>query len=170
MPQMTLVALMRQPLRAEYCRAHIEENEIADVIVVTLSAANLPVGYFGDDATLISLTEGAKPGASSSVHGIWLELRESLIAWSRSGTRASLVAGNLARRVRRGWLRAMSSIRSRPTIDTEASLDRSSASLMKALNEIHRNTPITRIVVFDLFDLPVALDFATAHDVEVTVR
>jgi len=38
------------------------------------------------------------------------------------------------------------------------------------LQREHGSRPIDRLVVFDVFDLPVALIFAEDHDIELLVR
>ena len=96
----------------------------------------------------------------------------SVLAKARSGSafgRALEKAAKLVARRFRSLSRAMPVRRPgrAPTLD-ETTV-RSSQMYLRLVDE-HRRSPIDRFVIFDVFDLPVALAFARDHGIEVLVR
>jgi len=106
-----------------------------------------------------------------AAHLVRTRVLRSALEKARSGSKVG--AGiertfkQLARRLRSLDGISPSRRRRAPQIDP-ASL-RSSALYLR-LEDEHRHSPIDRIVVFDVFDLPVALAFTETHDIEVLVR
>ncbi len=70
-------------------------------------------------------------------------------------------------RLARGVRRPDAAVTTGPPID-EGAIRGSEMYLV--LEDQHRHSPIDRLIVFDVFDLPVALTFARDHDIEVFVR
>lgn len=96
----------------------------------------------------------------------------SVLAKARSGSAFGRALEKAAKLVARRLRSLSSSLPGRrpgraPTLD-ETSL-RSSQMYLRLVDE-HRRAPIDRLVLFDVFDLPVALAFARDQGIEVLVR
>lgn len=166
---MTLLAIMTQPMRAPYCRAYLARADFTRAIVLVgergvFTSDELPPRVeirFVDNKTIYG----------SSLTRVWARARGRLAGLSHSGSgpgrlvgRVGRAAERLARRVRRA-----SSPTTSPGKDARAR-PASYDPIAAELESIDRTHPITRIVVFDVFDLPSALEFASGRDIVVLVR
>ena len=96
----------------------------------------------------------------------------SVLAKARSGSafgRALETAAKLGARRFRSLSNPLSGRRPKRAPILDESTVRSSLMYLRLVDE-HRRAPIDRLVLFDVFDLPVALTFARDHGIEVLVR
>jgi hypothetical protein len=163
------VALISQTLRAAHCLAYLRPH-LEDVVVLTSDPSAFDES--GLEGSLRVVTVSPPPELLPSTRlteGRWYR---SVLRWARSG---SGLGRWLERTVKRLlWrLRYVDRIvvlrRSTRPRDIDPDTIRTSAMYTR-LAEEHGHTPIDRIVVFDVFDLPVALAFGDDHGVEVWVR
>lgn len=163
---MRRVAIISQSLRAKSCRTYLGseafdnlilttdvrpfwdlEREAADIVVLKSQPSELP------SAKLLNLLRRSKtPPEPHSGRARWVERAINRIVWRlRYLDRYTML--------RRSKARQGADHKSAPA-----------KLLFSELEEQQRRQPIHQIVVFDLFDLPVAVEFGQAYDVEVIVR
>lgn len=166
---MRRVVAISNPLRSDQCRLFIEGDTVEQVVVTRNSKpfADLALDNL-TSLVVLSATEGPQPitglarskgvgrlvsmaGPDSGL-GRWLARAVDRIAWRlRYFDRLLMVR----------------SARRRPQMESRQA---SHASLFTELEAQSRRGAIDQIVVFDLFDLPIATEFARRHDVEVLIR
>ena len=163
------VALISQTLRAAHCQAYLRAAETSQVVLTSDPSA---FETHALETTTRVVTVSPPPELLPSTRlaeGRWFR---SVLRWARSG---SPIGRWLERTVKRlVWrLRYLDRLvalrRSTRPREVDPGSIRTSA-MYRRLVEEHNETSIDRIVVFDVFDLPVALAFAEDHGVEVLVR
>lgn len=126
--------------------ADFEFARPTQVIAVDPPSELIPTTRLKGERIFRTALEKARAGSRL---GAWLERTIKRFAWRLRPT-ARLTPGRQAR-----------------LLDSKSI--RSSAMYLRLMEE-HSSSPIHRLVVFDVFDLPVALAFADDHNVEVLVR
>lgn len=171
---MTFVALLGQPLRADYCLAFLEGHPDLECVIVTSSGVSLQDHPDGSGVRVIGRDALAELAEVGEPQDYVERLRLRFVAWTRSGSKLGLTAGRVARSVQRLLRRFSFSQPPRPgpNIDHGANQDFPAAKqrLIEVLEVIDRDDPIESLVVFDLFDLPGAIEFAETRGIEVSVR
>ena len=166
---MRQVALISQTLRASHCHAWMDDGGGEPTILTSSPSVFsdfdfavpprvIPVSPLPEILTTTRLTgsrifqRALRKARVGSRSGAWLERTIKRFAW-RLRSLDQLVPS------RKGT----------PSPQIDADSIRASAMYVELQRE-HGSRPIDRLVVFDVFDLPVALIFAEDHDIELLVR
>lgn len=166
---MKLVAIISQALRASHCYAYLNRMDGERVILTSD-----PSAFDGFDlgATTRVVSVSPPPELLPSSRLIRARIFRSILDRARSGSR---LGRWLERTIKRfAWrLRYLDRFvlvlrRGQTREFTETSIPKS--ALYATLAEEHENGQIGQIVVFDVFDLPVALGFSEGHGVDLKVR
>lgn len=159
---------MTQPLRASHCAAYAR---VADAEVVIIAPDESPfVGTGLPERVQIRhpvLAHKALPTNSPAVG----KLRQRVIRWARGGSRAGMKFDQLMRSAQ--WrMRHVDRLASVKRLKTSQArnIAEMQAAIRRELEALHSISPISRIVVFDVFDLSTALAFGRANDIPVEVR
>lgn len=161
-----LVAIMTQPMRAPYCIAYLERMDFPETIVLT--------------GERVALTDHLPPRIevrvvdNRAVYGegsrrIWTHTRRALARWSRSGSKLGDLIGRIGRSIEQETRRLPFNPMSL-TMGRSEQVTGDLHPIVEQLESIGRTHHIDTIAVFDLFDLPPALDFAQGRDLDVLVR
>jgi hypothetical protein len=165
---MRVAALISQPLRANYCKAYLTGCDSA--VVLTSDPSAFDGHDLGQDTRVLGVSPPpelvpskqltgnrvfravVKRARQGSRWGRWLERTVKTFAWRlRFVDRVLLLAR-----------------RRRQAPSDPGSLE--SASMYQALLAEAAHERFDRLVVFDVFDLPVAIHFADDHSIDVLVR
>ena len=166
---MSSIAIISQTMRASHCRAFIVGGGSPWTILTSDPSAF--DGYeFSESVRIVAVSP--PPELVPSAQLTRSRIFRSILSWARSGSRLGRWLERTTKRL--AWhLRYFDRIvmlrRSRTTREMDDSALPSTALYMR-LEVEHAATPIDRIVVFDVFDLPVALAFGRAHGLKVLVR
>ncbi len=157
------VAVITRTLRADACVAFMTSVSGASRYAILTADP----GAFSRDEEgaagyeVVRLATGSLPVDGV---GIAMATRRKLLGWARSGSRV----GRLVESVARGMVR----VRRRVARPSRAPATTSSRNdqLYEKLTAINQEERIDNIYVFDLFDLPTALDFSDEFNARVLVR
>lgn len=166
---MTNVALISQTLRADHCMAYIERHSADWVILTSNPTAMLRTGRAATEMEILSASPPPHILSASELNRSRRYRRA--LTWARSGSKVGRWVEGSAR-----WL-----LRNLRQVNTRGSTtpdqlpevvdgDVRESEMFRLLVLRHGARPLHEIVVFDVFDLPVALAFAHDFDVEVLVR
>lgn len=166
---MKRVAIISQPLRASHCRAYLDGRGDEQVILTSDPSAFDDL-RFETPPRVVPVSPPPELLPSSRLTGA--RLFRTVLSRARSG---SSVGRRLERAVKRiAWRlryldRLVLMIRRRKARElTETAI--SESVLYAKLVEEHGMGGIGELVVFDVFDLPVALAFARDNELKVLVR
>jgi len=165
---MRQVAVISQTIRASHCHAYMNTGEAGQTIMTSNPSAF--AGFeFAAQPQVIAVNP--PPELLPTARLVSNRVFRSALAKARTGSRTGAWIEANVKRVARRLRNARGSASSgrRPQGELDDRTIRASAMFSK-LEEEHDTTPIDRIVVFDVFDLPVALAFAEDHDIDVWVR
>ena len=166
---MSRLALISQTLRADYCQAYMNDDPVEGAVLTARPAAFTELEF---SAQTRVIAVNPPPELLPARHITQDRVFRSFLRQARSGSRLGpwleRAAKWFARHLRQ--LRAPLRLRRRPPGQeiNEGSI-RTSAMYAKLLEE-HNSRAIDQLVVFDVFDLPVALTFAEDHQIELLVR
>lgn len=166
---MKQVAMISQPLRSAHCHAYLRDTN-GDQVILTSDPSTFDRYEFSPRVRIMEVTP--PPQLLPSRHLARARRYRLLVERSRRGSsigrRLETIAKSLVQRLRRLNMLGIA----HPSNETRSiDLAELRTSAMYARLEVeHDAGPIDRIVVFDVFDLPVALEFAEEHDVDVLVR
>lgn len=166
---MRRVVAISNPLRAAQCRLFIE-GDTADQVVVTRNSRPFADMALDNLTSLVVLgaTEGPRTLTGNTRSRIYGRLVSTPGAQSGLSRWLDRVFNRLAWRMRYfDRLMMVRSARRRPQLESR---EASRSTLFTELEAQRRQGVIDQIVVFDLFDLPIATEFARRHDVEVLIR
>ena len=167
---MRFAALISQPMRIGHCSAYLRAHE-GNHVIVTSDPASLDKSGFDSRITVLKASpptellptakltrsrwfrRGLQKARSGSRFGSWLERTAKKVVWR-------------LRYVDRAKILMQETRRSGPAGAVDV---RTSATYTRLVEE-NQVDPFDRLIVFDLFDLPVALAFAEDHGAEVLVR
>lgn len=166
---MRSVAMISQGLRAEHCKAYIDQNP-GRWLVLTTSPREFEEWDVYDD---VEVSGARPPGDLLPSRGLtFTRWYRSIVRWARSGSALGQIIERVARSAK-ALLRRQRKVtvptagdRVRPVVVNDLRL---SGSFQRLLAE-DRTESISLLVVFDVFDLPVALEFSRETGVEVLVR
>lgn len=164
---MRQVGLISQTLRAGHCHAFISA-EAGDHVILTSNPSAFANMDFKKSVAVIAVNP--PPELLSHAGLARTRLFRSALAKARAG---SAFGRWLERNLKRLARRVRTVRKPQVEVTTGPSLDESTiraSEMYLVLEEQHRHSPIDRLVVFDLFDLPVAMTFAQDHNIEVIVR
>ena len=166
---MRTVALISQPLRAAHCHAFLQAEE-GNHLVVTTDPGAFTTLDFGATTQVSRIAPPPEilPTAKLS-RSLWFR---RTLSRARSGSRLGAWFERTAKRIvwRLRYLdRLTLALRKKEPPEIELSTLRQSM-LFKQIEEEHSIKPFSQVVVFDLFDLPIGLEFAREHEIEVLVR
>ena len=166
---MRRVALISQTLRAQHCHAYMNDGSEEGVILTSNPSA---FADFEFDTSTLLIAVNPPAALLPAAHLVQTRIFRSALERARSGSRfgASLerMVKWLARRLRHQRRLGPLGRHRHPQEMDELSI-RHSAMYAK-LEEQHRSSRIDQLVVFDVFDLPVALAFAEDYHIELLVR
>lgn len=168
---MSNIALITQPLRAVYCLAHIEEGSDRPWIVLTGDPSPFPTDGLPDGTSIHQIH--FRPDAAHVTERAVVNLRRRVADWAKSGSVTGALVGKAVRRllrVLRGRKAPIGALTFQP-ITASGQLESYEADpRYQRMARSAAESPIGEIVVFDLYDLPVALAFGNKNDVPVIVR
>lgn len=153
-------------MRAKNCAAYLRLHD-GERTAVLLTDGECLTQYGIPDSTMVISTV-AEAGQRPTDLLLKSRARRRLVDWARSG---SVNGKRLERTVRRlGW-RLRHIDRAAAFVDARRRATSGTAPRLSAeLEKLHAGEPITKLVAFDLFDLPVMRDFADSRDIPVIVR
>lgn len=166
---MRRIAIVSQPMRATQCRDFLRE-ETADQVILTRDA-RLFADLGSDSATGVVVVDSpfrvppTERLLRSRVLKRLLSSRRSTTTWARWVERT---IKRIAWRFR--YLDRLATVRRSRKPQRFDSSSLAASPLLARLEEQQSIQPIQQLVVFDLFDLPVAVQFGRRHGVEVLVR
>ncbi|MGH3650096.1 MAG: hypothetical protein ACRDU9_05245 [Acidimicrobiia bacterium] len=167
---MKQVAVISQTLRLGHCQAYLNREGPSESVILTADPSSFTDLHFRSPVRVVPVSP--PPELLPTTRLVTGRVFRRLVARARSGSRFGRWLEKMARKL--VWrLRYLDRIvvlkrRQRPrAIDPKSFQD---SALFQELSAEHDETPIDRIVVFDVFDLPVVLEFAGRHDIDVAVR
>lgn len=163
------VALISQTLRAGHCRAYFLQSG-QDPTILTSNPSAFSEFELSESTKLI--TVNPPPELISPAHLARSRIFRGTLDRVRSGSKFGTWLERTVKRlvgVFRPVVRAQGANQSERAGEIDVESLRSSTIYVK-LQEEHNSRPIDRLVVFDVFDLPVALAFAEEYAVGVLVR
>lgn len=166
---MRLAALISQPLRAIHCAAYLDDRT-EDNVVLTANPAVFAEVEFASSTRVVAVSPPAEllPTARLARGRLYRKLVATARAGSEWGRRLEKLAKRVVWRLRYvDRFVILKRRRKPPPLSTEAL---QTSSLYRELVTEHTKKPFDRVVVFDVFDLPVAMEFAATYGVEVLVR
>ena len=169
---MRLVAVISQPLRANHCRAYVTDQIAGSEAVILTANAAAFAGIDIPDGVEVTETN-PKLDLLPTGRLMASRLTRRGINWARSGSQIGLRIERLIKSVlwRMRYLdRVTIVLRTRRNGRAVAALDINNSPIATALERLHAEEPISRIVVFDVFDLPASLQVAKKHGIEILVR
>lgn len=166
---MRQVALISQTLRASHCQAWMDDGG-GEPTILTSSPSAFSDFHFAVPPRVIEVSPPPEILTTTRLTGsrIFRRTLQKARAGSRSGAWLERTIKRFAWRFR-PLDRLVPSKKGTPSHQIDADSIRSSAMYVELQRE-HGSSPIDRLVVFDVFDLPVALTFAEDHDIELLVR
>jgi len=165
-------ALISQTLRAHHCKSYLMTSDV-EAVVLTSDPQTFDSLHDDGSTTIINVSPLPELLPTTTLtRGRWFR---SILSWARSGSNFGRWLERTVKRLvwRLRYLDRFTLLlrplrRTPVAVVDEASL-RGSA-MYQELMALHSKEPFIRVVVFDLFDLPVAMAFATDHNTEVIVR
>ena len=167
---MKQVAVISQTLRRGHCQAYLNQEKASESVILTADPSSFTGLQLGSPVRVVPVSP--PPELLPTTRLVTGRLFRKLVARARSGSRFGRWLEKVARKLvwRLRYLDRMVVIkrRQRPrAIDSKSFQD---SALFQELSAEHNEASIDRIVVFDVFDLPVVLEFAQRHDIHVAVR
>jgi hypothetical protein len=164
---MRQVALISQTMRAGHCHAYMSAED-GDTVILTSNPSAFADFDLGGRTRLIPINP--PPELLPPANLARTRLFRSILARARSGSRFGRWLERSAKKVARR-IRPLDRSGEQEAPRQTLELDSVRASdIYQRLMEEHGKSTIDRLVVFDVFDLPVALVFADDHNVDVVVR
>jgi hypothetical protein len=165
---MRIAALISQPLRANYCKAYVDRCDGAVILTSDPSAFDdLDLGLETHVLAVSPLPE-LVPSKRLTRSRLFRTVVERARRGSRVGRWAEMTAKRFAWRLRYVD-RALLLARRRRQAPSDPESLRSSAIYQALLGEA-ANDGFQQLVVFDVFDLPIALQFGDDNGMDVLVR
>lgn len=164
---MRQVALISQTLRAGHCQAYMDAHP-GDNLILTPDPSVFAEVPLEDSITVVAANPPPEllPRTNLARTRIFRSALTKARGGSSLGQWLERNAKHAVRRVRR-FRKTTRPVSPRPALDERTIR---SSEMYHVLVEQHSLLAIDRLVVFDVFDLPVALAFAQDHDIEVLVR
>lgn len=165
---MRTVAVLGRPLRADYCETYLRELEdsASDLLVIVARPDDVDLTGLTDVVVLTGLDLGDRV-----LEGLRARTRSGLIRWMRSG---STIGMRVERALKPVLSRARKRVSSPPSPGEAAAMEGSVASgprnLIQLLEHAADRGEIDVIAVFDVFQLPAAMEYADGHSASVVVR
>ena len=167
---MTTVAIITQAMRAAHCVAYLEQMEANDRVALITTDENLfqspslPEGL----EIRVPAVDSPSPPTSALARS---DIRRRVLRWARGGSTLGMKLDRIIR----------STLWRLRYLDRLVSLKRMRESELRRLEELHGEIAsiladidsggsIRQIIVFDVFDLVPALQFAGAREIPVLVR
>lgn len=161
------VALISQTMRVGHCHAHMNTGEAGQTIMTANPAA---FANFRFSVPPRIMAVAPPPELLPSTTLASSRFFRLALAKARAGSRVGAWVERSGKLLVRIWRSAGASVGAeRPAIEIDDQKIRGSVMYAQLVEE-HRSSPIGRVVVFDVFDLPVALAFCDDHDIDVLVR
>lgn len=161
-----IVAVMTQPMRANYCADFLnrraDDNRVAVIVASrqVFDGIDLPPNV---EVAVLSSESAALP----SEQLLRSSLARRTVGWMRSGSakgaRAERTVRSMMWRLRYIDRAAMLLIERRAKSST-------GGELMAVLTSLGTDEPITEIVAFDAFDLPRLVAYSERHEIPVSLR
>lgn len=164
---MRQVALISQTLRSGHCRAYMDAEPGDHTIMTSDPSVFADMAFEGSVAVVAA---NPPPELLPRTSLTQTKLFRSALAKARGG---SSLGRWLERNAKRLARRTRSLRQPSKPVGTQPAVEESiirNSEMYLLLNDQHTRSPIDRLVVFDVFDLPVGLTFAQDHDIEVIVR
>ncbi len=166
---MKQVAVISQTLRALHCYAYMRDSLNEQVILTTDPSAFADL-HFPSSTRIVPTTPPRELLPGSRLFRTRVQRR--MLSWARSGS----ALGRWLEHATKGlvaWLRRHSSSVPYRDSHNDTMLPNTaleSSDLYLRLVKEHQMEQIERVIVFDLFDLPVVLLFSEKYQVDVVVR
>jgi len=154
-------------LRAKHCHAYLEDGSGEDVIL-TSNPADFAALEFIAPTHIVAVSP--PPELLRPTHLARNRIFRSVLHRARSGSRLGVWVEHVLKDVARLLRRLSEVMPRRRGFQQTAELSIRSSMMYAKLVEEHASSPIQQLIVFDVFDLPVALTFAEDHQVDVLVR
>lgn len=166
---MKQVATISQTLRAFHCHVYMRDGMDEQIILTTDPAAFAGLD-FAAPTRIVATTPPPELLPAARLNRTRVFRR--MLSWARSGSAFGRWLEDTAKHFVARFRRWPSSTPNGgfPTGAVVSTAALESSDMYLRLVEEHEVGPIDRIVVFDLFDLPVVLRFSDRHEVEVLVR
>jgi hypothetical protein len=166
---MKQVAIISQPLRAIHCHAFLGQGSDEQVVLTTDPSAFVDLPF--NSATRV-VQVSPPPELLPTARLARAKLSRRMVGRARAGSGFGRWFERTLKKVmwRLRYLDRLALLRrARKPAELDLKSIEGSAMFLK-LAEEHQSGDIDRIVVFDVFDLPVALTFAEPNGIEVLVR
>ena len=165
---MRIAALISQPLRANYCKAYVDRCDGA--VILTSDPSAFDDLDLGPETHVLAVSP--PPELVPSKRLTRSRMFRAVVARARRGSRLGRWAERTAKRF--AWRlryvdRALLLTRRRRQAPSDPGSIQSSAIYQTLLSEA-ATEGFQQLVVFDVFDLPVALQFGDDHGLDVLVR
>ena len=166
---MRLAALISQPLRVAHCVAYLDDGT-GDNVVLTADPAVFAEVEFASPTRVVVVTPPAEllPTVRLARGRLYRRLVDMARSGSELGRRLERFAKRIMWRLRYFDRLVILKRRRKPPQLTREAVQTSSS--YRELVEEHVRRPFDKVVVFDVFDLPVAMEFADTYAIEVLVR
>lgn len=163
---MSLLLVLQQPMRMSHALAYAASRAELEKVILTGDPQGIVSGSLPPNTEIVVVREGEGLAPPSAALNRAVSQAER---WAKGG---STLGSRVSRWVRSSEWRLRHADRLRLIIEhrrgTDGRLDQTAmANALKAITESHQ---IEEIVLFDLFDLPPALDFAEACQATVKIR
>ncbi|HJS71774.1 MAG TPA: hypothetical protein VJ858_03525 [Acidimicrobiia bacterium] len=166
---MRLAALISQPLRVLHCLAYLDDGS-DDNVVLTANPAVFAEVKFASPTRVVAVSPPTEllPTVRLARGRLYRRLVDMARSGSELGRRLERFAKRIMWRLRYFDRLVILKRRRKPQQLTQEAVQNS--SLYRELVEEHMKRPFDKLIVFDVFDLPVAMEFSDTYAVEVLVR
>jgi hypothetical protein len=164
----TVIATMSQPLRATECMIFLE-SLAPGMKAHLLTSDSTAFADLDERIRIHHVTPAATVMPTRRL--LASRINQRIIQWARSGSTLGMKVQKWARALmwRLRYLDRLSVLR-RGRRRRNPREELLSSPIYDAIAEINQVEEVTKIVVFDVFDLPVAMRYAELHNIEVLVR